>query len=97
MVNNHQSTIQAVDIHALIGDLAQEMQRTVKEAVKNLNAAPRKELLKPAEAAKEYGMTEGYWRKQIFNRTIPYVKMGKSVRLRRRDIEAFIENNIIEA
>lgn len=97
MVNNHQVPVQAVDINALFSTLADEVRRAVKQEIKSLEAKPKKDLLSTAEAAEEYGMTESYWRKQIFYRTIPVVKMGKSVRLRRKDIEAFIEENKIEA
>lgn len=97
MVTNHQNTIPVIDIHGLLVTLADEVRLTVKEEIKKLNAPARKELLSLAEVSQEYGMTEAYWRKQVFNRTIPVVKMGKSVRLRRKDIEAFIEDKKIEA
>ncbi len=88
--------IQTVDINGLFSILTEEVRRAVKEEVKHINTPPKKELLKPSEAAKEYGMSEGYWRKLIFNQAIPFTKMGKAVRLRRSDIESFIENNKIE-
>ena len=97
MKNNHESTIQAVDIHTLLDELVEEVKMAVRQEMRKLNTPAKKELLTQSEAAKEYGMTESYWRKQIFHRFIPYVKMGKSVRLRRKDIEAFIEENKIEA
>ncbi len=97
MAHNHQTQLKAVDLNALFSTLADEVQLAVKQGIKNLNTPAKKELLSSAEAAQEYGMTESYWRKQIFHRTIPIIKMGKSVRLQRKDIEAFIEENKIEA
>ena len=96
MAHNHQIAAQAIDIYGLLETFVDEVQQTVKQEIKNLNAKPKKELLSPAEVSEEYGMTESYWRKQIFYRTIPIVKMGKSVRLRRQDVEQFIEDNKIE-
>jgi len=86
-------TIQAIDINQLFEVLQDEVRKTVKTELQNLNAKPAKELLTPREVAEEFGMTESYWRKQIFIRAIPFVKMGKAVRLKRKDIEAFIEDN----
>ena len=97
MAHDHQTTIQAVDIRGLMATLADEVRQTIKQEMKQLTAKVKKELLSPSEVAEEYGMTESYWRKQIFHRTIPVVKMGKSVRLRREDVERFIEENKIEA
>ena len=88
--------IQTVDINGLFSILIEEVRRAVKEEVKHINIPPKKELLKPSEAAKEYGMTEAYWRKQIFYKKIPIVKMGKAVRLKRKDIEKFIEMNEVD-
>ena len=97
MVNNHQPAIQAVDIHGLLVTLADEVRIAVKQELRKMGTPAKKELLTPFEVSEEFGMTESYWRKQIFHRNIPVVKMGKSVRLRRRDVEEFIENNTIEA
>ena len=94
MVNNQ--PIQAIDLNQLFATLQDEVRKTVKAELQSLNAKPAKELLTPRETAEEFGMTESYWRKQIFNKTIPIVKMGKSVRLKRADIERFIEDNKIE-
>ena len=90
MVNKQSVT--AVDLGALFESIRSELKEIVREEVGRLRQAPQKELLTVAEAAKEFGMTESFWRKQIFNKTVPVVKMGKSVRLRRSDLEKFIES-----
>lgn len=95
MINNH--PIQAIDIRELLAKLQDEVKKTVRVELQNITKAkPSKQLLTLRETATEFGMTESYWRKQVFNRNIPFVKMGKSVRLKRKDIEEFIENNKID-
>ena len=89
---NH-TPLQAIDISQLFTTLQSEIKQIVRSELKSLTTNQPKELLTVKEGSKYYGMTESYWRKQIFNKTIPIVKMGKSVRLRRKDIEAFIEDN----
>jgi len=89
---NH-TPLQAIDISQLFTTLQSEIKQIVRSELKSLTTNQPKELLTVKEVSKYYGMTESYWRKQIFNKTIPIVKMGKSVRLRRKDIEAFIEDN----
>jgi excisionase family DNA binding protein len=92
MMANH-TPLQAIDISQLFTTLQSEIKQIVRSELKSLTTNQPKELLTVKEVSKYYGMTESYWRKQIFNKTIPIVKMGKSVRLRRKDIEAFIEDN----
>lgn len=87
----HQQSVTAVDIGALFDGIRTELRHTVREELERLQKSPKKELLSILEVAEEFGMTESYWRKQIFHKNIPVVKMGKSVRLRRSDVEKFIE------
>ena len=91
MANHPQ--VQAIDISQLFTTLQSEIKQIIRTELKSLTTNKPKELLTVKEVSKYYGMTESYWRKQIFNKTIPVAKMGKSVRLRRKDIEAFIEDN----
>ena len=95
MMANHPQ-VQAIDISQLFTTLQSEIKQIVRSELESLTTNQPKELLTVKEVSKYYGMTESYWRKQIFNRTIPIVKMGKSVRLKRADIERFIEDNKIE-
>jgi len=89
-------TVTALDIGELFESIRSELKRTVREELERLASTPKKELLTVGEVAQEFGMTESYWRKQIFHRYIPVVKMGKSVRLRRSDVEKFIEERQID-
>ena len=95
MMANH-TPLQAIDISQLFTTLQSEIKQIVKSELKSLTTKQPKELLTVKEVSEHYGMTISYWRKQIFNRIIPIVKMGKSVRLKRADIERFIEDNKIE-
>ena len=56
-----------------------------------------KEWLNPRETSKEFGFstsTLAKWRMDNLN--LPFSKMGKYIRYKRSDIEAFIESNKIE-
>ena len=88
--------VQVVDMRELMGEVVNEVRRVVREEVERIEAPNRKELLTVKEAAEIYGMTPSYWKKQVLHRTIPFVKMGKSVRLKRKDIEEFINDRKIE-
>ena len=57
----------------------------------------QKEYLNPREVNQEFGFstsTLAKWRMDNLN--IPFSKMGKYIRYKRSDIEAFIENNKVE-
>ena len=57
-----------------------------------------KEWLNPREVSKEFGFstsTLAKWRMQNLN--LSFSKMGKYIRYKRSDIEAFIESNKVEA
>jgi len=56
-----------------------------------------KEWLTPKEVNKEFGFsvsTLAKWRMNNLN--LSFSKMGKYIRYRRADIEAFIESNLVE-
>jgi len=88
--------VQVVDMRELLGELVDEVRRVVRDEVERIEAPNRKELLTLKETSEIYGMTVAYWKKQVLHRTIPFVKMGKSVRLKRKDIEEFINDRKIE-
>jgi len=48
-------------------------------------------LLAKSEAAALLGVTERWVNRAILERTLPYIKVGKLVRIRRSDVLAFIE------
>jgi len=57
----------------------------------------KKEWLTPKDVSNQYGFstsTTAKWRMQNLN--IPFSKMGKYIRYKRSDIEAFIESNKVE-
>ena len=63
--------------------------------VKQMEAS--KEWLNPRETSSEYGFstsTLAKWRMDNLN--IPFSKMGKYIRYKRSDIEAFLESNKVE-
>lgn len=54
--------------------------------------------LNPRELSEEYGLsvsTLAKWR--MYNLNLPYSKIGKFIKYKRADIEAFLSANIIEA
>lgn len=87
-----------IDINSLLSAVESHVKNAIDERLRHFQPRPEKpkQLLSVDEAAKEYGQTPSYWRKQVYNRSIPFVKMGKSVKLRRKDIEAFIAARTVE-
>jgi excisionase family DNA binding protein len=55
------------------------------------------QLLNVAEAAEMCHLKVSTIRRWIFNRRLPFVKLGRRVLLRSSDIEALIEQNIVPA
>lgn len=55
------------------------------------------ELLDVPEGANAYHVTQSTVRSWILNKKIPYVKLGRRVFLRRKDVEAFIERSVVPA
>jgi excisionase family DNA binding protein len=53
--------------------------------------APRDELLTVDQAGEYLGTGERFVRRLVAQRRIPYVKLGKYVRLQRSSLDAFIE------
>lgn len=54
-------------------------------------------LLTLREAAERTGFRESTWRAWILRRKVPYHKVGRSVRIAERDLEALIENGRVPA
>ena len=64
---------------------------------KTNETAGQKEWLNPRELYTEFGFsisTTSKWRMRHIN--LPFSKMGKFIRYRRSDIEAFLESNKVE-
>ncbi|WP_435549733.1 DNA-binding protein [Desulfobacterium sp. N47] len=55
--------------------------------------ALNKRLLSIKELVSEVGATEWFWRSQIWNGKLSYVKTGHKIFVDRKDIELFITNN----
>jgi excisionase family DNA binding protein len=55
------------------------------------------ELLTVKEAADRLGTAERFIRRLIFERRIPYTKLGRHVRIAARDLDAFILAGRVEA
>ena len=56
-------------------------------------SVPTKRLYSVKELVKEVGATEWYWRTQIWNGRLPYVKVGRKKLVDRDDIDKFISKN----
>jgi len=54
---------------------------------------PTKRLYSIKELVREIGATAWFWRTQIWDGQLPYVKVGKKMFIDREDIETFIKNN----
>ena len=54
------------------------------------------ELLTVKEAADRLGTAERFIRRLIFERRIPYTKLGRHVRISARDLDAFVRAGRIE-
>jgi excisionase family DNA binding protein len=55
------------------------------------------ELLTVKEAADRLGTAERFIRRLVFERRIPYTKLGRHVRIASRDLDAFVRAGRIEA
>jgi excisionase family DNA binding protein len=55
------------------------------------------QLLTPQEAAERLGTSLRFVRRLVFQRRIPYVKVGRHVRIATRDLDAFIAAGRVEA
>jgi len=67
-----------------------------KEAVKVINAPIQREWINPNEVSKEYGFsvsTLAKWR--MTNKHLKFSKMGKYIKYKRSDVEAFLEAHIV--
>ena len=52
-----------------------------------------KRLYTITEMTKEIGGTKSYWRKQIQDGKLPYVKVGKKLFIDTQDVDAYIQGN----
>lgn len=57
---------------------------------------PTKRLLSVREAAEQYCVCERIVRRWIADREIPFLRIGRSIRLSPKDLEAFIEKHRVE-
>ena len=56
-------------------------------------SVPTKRLYSIKELVADIGATEWFWRTQIWDGALPYIKVGKKMFVDREDIEAFIATN----
>lgn len=71
------------------------MNQVQKQAVEAIKAPIHKEWINPKEVFSEYGFsisTLAKWRMDNLN--LPYSKMGKYIKYKRSDVEAFLNSNI---
>jgi len=54
---------------------------------------PEKRLYSIREMATEIGATAWYWRSQIWDGQLPFVKVGRKMFIDSQDIEAFIQKH----
>ena len=73
------------------------MNTVQNKAVEAINASIQKDWLNPRDVLKEYGFsvsTLAQWR--MDNLHLPYSKIGKYIKYKRADIEAFLNDNVVE-
>ncbi|PLY13169.1 MAG: DNA-binding protein [Sulfurimonas sp.] len=74
------------------------METSKNQAAEALKAPMQKDWLNPNETHKEYGFsvsTLAKWR--MDNKYLPFSKIGKYIKYKRADIEAFLNSNVIDA
>lgn len=74
------------------------MNQTQNTAVEALKAPIQKEWINPNEVHNDYGFsisTLAKWR--MDNKHLPFSKIGKYIKYKRADIEAFLNSNVIDA
>ena len=54
-------------------------------------------LISIPQLALESSESEAVWRKRIFRKEIPYIKLGRNVRVRRAEFESFLEARLVSA
>ena len=54
---------------------------------------PVKRLFSVKELVKEIGVTEWFWRSQIWDGQLPYVQIGRKMFIDSQDLEDFIKKN----
>jgi excisionase family DNA binding protein len=64
--------------------------------MKTTNIKPTTRLLTVSQAAEQYCVCERIVRRWIADREIPFLRIGRSIRLSPEDLEAFIEKHRIE-
>ena len=63
----------------------------------NQNTEIKKDWLNPLCVEKEYSISKSTLAKwRMNNKYLPYSKVGKYIKYKRSDIEAFLNNNIVE-
>ena len=74
------------------------MNQTQNTAVEAITAPIQKEWINPNEVHNNYGFsvsTLAKWR--MDNKYLPFSKIGKYIKYKRADIEAFLNSNMIDA
>jgi excisionase family DNA binding protein len=56
-----------------------------------------KKYLSVTEIAAEYGGSVSFWRKRVLYRDVPITRFGRSVKISRADLEAWLEGQRREA
>ena len=52
--------------------------------------------LSVVEVAREYGGSVAFWRKAVLQRKIPYVKLGRLVRISRADLDSYFTSRRVD-
>lgn len=74
-----------------------QQRRRILPSVSDARAAERgAELIDVADAARYLGITEAFVRRLVLERRIRYYKLGKFVRFRAEDLDAFVERGRVE-
>jgi len=53
----------------------------------------KKRLLSIKDLVAEYGITDWFWRTQVWDKHLPYIQVGRKMFIDRDDVESFLEHN----
>ena len=56
---------------------------------------PKKRLLSIKDLVTEFGITDWFWRTQIWDKKLPYIQVGRKMFIDRQDVESFLDKNKI--
>src|SRR5215210_7619306 len=86
-----QSLKQALQAHRKALDALEDALLAELESLAKQNGAVGHELLSLKEVCQELGMSKGWVYQRIRSGEIPHVKLGHNIKVRREDLEAYLQ------